>query len=53
MPATKDALRPRASWRFWLIGLAGLLWNSFGAYDYAMSHEPFSGRRLLAASSHE
>ena len=38
MTATTDAPRSGAPWHFWVVGVAGLLWNSIGAYDYTMSH---------------
>jgi hypothetical protein len=25
-------------WHLWAVGIVGLLWNGFGAYDYLMSH---------------
>lgn len=25
-------------WHLWLVGVAGLLWNAFGAYDYVMTN---------------
>ncbi len=25
-------------WHLWVVGILGLLWNGFGAYDYLMSH---------------
>lgn len=25
-------------WHLWLIGIIALLWNSYGAYDYVMTH---------------
>lgn len=25
-------------WHLWAVGIVSLLWNSFGAYDYTMSH---------------
>jgi hypothetical protein len=27
----------RAPWYFWLVGLLGLVWNAYGAFDYFMS----------------
>ena len=27
----------RAPWHLWLVGILGLLWNGFGAFDYVMS----------------
>ncbi len=38
MTATTDARRAGAPWHFWVVGVAGLLWNSIGGYDYTMSH---------------
>ena len=35
------AIEPTARitpWHFWLIAVISLLWNSFGGYDYTMSH---------------
>ena len=28
----------KTPWHLWVVGLLGLLWNGFGAYDYIMSH---------------
>ncbi|WP_338466728.1 hypothetical protein RXV95_14425 [Novosphingobium sp. ZN18A2] len=33
-----DAMKARAPWHLWAVGVAGLLWNSFGCYDYAMTN---------------
>jgi hypothetical protein len=30
--------RSRAPWHLWVVGLVGLLWNGFGAYDYLMTN---------------
>jgi hypothetical protein len=30
--------RTGAPWHFWVVAVVGLLWNSFGGYDYTMSH---------------
>lgn len=27
----------RTPWHLWLVGLLGIIWNGFGAYDYVMS----------------
>jgi len=27
----------RAPWHLWVVGLLGLLWNAYGAFDYLMS----------------
>lgn len=29
--------RHQVPWHLWAVGLLGLLWNAFGAYDYVMS----------------
>ena len=34
---THAANQQKAPWHFWLVGLIGLPWNGFGAYDYFMS----------------
>jgi hypothetical protein len=34
----------KAPWHLWVVGVASLLWNAFGGYDYTMSHasgEPY------------
>lgn len=28
----------RAPWHLWVVGIVGVLWNSFGCYDYVMSN---------------
>lgn len=28
---------PRTPWHLWAVGIVGLLWNAFGAYDYLMT----------------
>ncbi len=28
---------PKAPWHLWAVGILGVLWNGFGAYDYIMS----------------
>lgn len=39
MAAITDAPAARATpWHLWAVGVLSLLWNSFGAYDYCMSH---------------
>lgn len=38
MTEAVDIGRPATPWHFWLVSLLALLWNSFGAYDYTMSH---------------
>ena len=38
MTTATDTPRAGAPWHFWVIAIVSLLWNSFGAYDYAMSH---------------
>ncbi len=37
MSTPTDTPRAGAPWHFWLIAVASLLWNSYGAYDYTMS----------------
>ncbi len=34
---THTAKQQKAPWHFWLVGLIGLPWNGFGAFDYFMS----------------
>lgn len=29
--------RPATPWHLWVIGIVGLLWSAFGAYDYLMT----------------
>ena len=38
MTTVDDAPRAGAPWHLWAVGVLGLLWNSFGAYDYFCSH---------------
>lgn len=38
MTATADVSAARTPWHLWVVGVVSLLWNSFGAYDYTMSH---------------
>jgi hypothetical protein len=34
-----DTINARATpWHLWVVGVVALLWNSFGGYDYLMSH---------------
>ena len=35
--ATTDARAASAPWHVWVVGLIGLAWNGFGAYDYTMT----------------
>jgi predicted lysophospholipase L1 biosynthesis ABC-type transport system permease subunit len=32
-----NTLAPKAPWHIWVVGIVGLLWNAYGAYDYVMS----------------
>lgn len=34
---TTDTPRASAPWHLWLVAVLGLLWNSYGCYDYWMS----------------
>lgn len=34
MTATMDTPATRTPWHLWLVGLVGLLWNGFAAFDY-------------------
>jgi hypothetical protein len=34
--ATVEA-RPAAPWHLWLVGVIGIAWNGYGAYDYLMT----------------
>ncbi|MGE3866562.1 MAG: hypothetical protein AB7G04_06570 [Hyphomonadaceae bacterium] len=29
--------RPKTPWHLWLVGVLGLFWNGYGAYDYLMT----------------
>ncbi len=33
-----DTTKSAVPWHLWVVGVVGLLWNGFGAYDYVMSH---------------
>ena len=35
--ATTDARAASTPWHVWVVGLIGLAWNGFGAYDYTMT----------------
>jgi hypothetical protein len=35
--ATTDAGRASTPWHVWVVGLIGLAWNGFGAFDYTMT----------------
>lgn len=35
---SKSGIHPKAPIHFWLVGIAGLLWNGFGCYDYVMTN---------------
>jgi len=39
------APRAAAPWHLWAVGLISLLWNCYGAYEYAMSH--IGGREFI------
>ncbi len=44
MTTANDTVRDGAPWHLWAVGVLGLLWNSYGAYDYFCSHvqgEPY------------
>jgi hypothetical protein len=30
--------KPKAPWSLWVVGVLGVFWNGYGAYDYTMSH---------------
>ena len=36
--ATVTAAPDATPWHLWAVGLVGLLWNAFGAYDYTMTN---------------
>lgn len=38
MTATMDNAAARAPWHLWVVGIVGVLWNGFGAYDYVMTN---------------
>lgn len=38
MTATMDTSAARAPWHLWVVGIVGVLWNGFGAYDYVMTN---------------
>ena len=38
MTATADTPIRSTPWHFWVVTVLSLLWNSFGGYDYTMSH---------------
>lgn len=33
-----DTMKSAVPWHLWVVGVVGLLWNGYGAYDYVMSH---------------
>lgn len=35
---SEQADAPRTPWHLWLVGIIGLFWNGFGAFDYTMTH---------------
>jgi hypothetical protein len=37
MTDTASAARTRAPWHLWVLGLLGLLWSCFGAFDHLMA----------------
>ena len=37
MTTTTAPAGAKTPWHLWAVGLFGLLWNAYGAYDYAMS----------------
>ena len=38
MTTMEGTSRAGAPWHFWVVAVVSLLWNSFGGYDYTMSH---------------
>ncbi len=38
MTTLGDATRANAPWHFWVVAVVSLFWNSFGGFDYTMSH---------------
>jgi hypothetical protein len=38
MTATMDTPAARAPWHLWVVGIVGVLWNGFGAFDYTMTN---------------
>ena len=38
MTTMQGTSRAGAPWHFWVVAVVSLLWNSFGGYDYTMSH---------------
>lgn len=45
---TDIARRASAPWHLWLVGVASLLWNGFGAYDYIQTN--MRGEAYMRAS---
>jgi hypothetical protein len=33
-----QAVQAKAPWHLWVVGIVGVLWNGFGAYDYVMTN---------------
>lgn len=38
MTTEGDTTRTSTPWHFWAVAVVSLLWNSYGGYDYTMSH---------------
>ena len=38
MNETMSQPAAQASWHFWVIAIASLVWNAFGAFDYVMTN---------------
>lgn len=38
MTATMDTPVARTPWHLWVVGVVGLLWNGFAAYDYVLTN---------------
>jgi len=37
MSDSNASAAPKVTWRFWVVGVGGLLWSAIGAFDYFMS----------------
>ncbi len=37
MTKTTSTCPGKTRWHLWLVGIAALLWNGFGAFDYVMT----------------